>query len=76
MVKMVFESNGLVPAGKRALPSTRLIEETIRVTRGQRDRLGLYLADHDGKQRADAWRDVINAGLKAMGIPHVAQVAA
>jgi hypothetical protein len=64
------------PGGKRSLPSNRLIEETIRVTRTQRQRLELYLAEHDGKQRADAWRDVINAGLKALGIPAVPATAA
>lgn len=61
--------------GKRALPQNRLIEETIRVTRTQRQRLDLYLAEHDGKQRADAWRDVINAGFKALGIPAAPAIA-
>ncbi len=41
----------------------RLIEKKIRLTSGQIDRFRTYLRAHEGKREADAWRDIINAGL-------------
>jgi len=41
----------------------KLIERKIRVTQGQLDRFNHYRSKHEGKREADAWRDVVNAGL-------------
>ncbi|WP_428936911.1 hypothetical protein [Fontivita pretiosa] len=44
----------------------RLIEKKIRVTQGQIDRFNHYRSKHEGKREADAWRDVVNAGLNVL----------
>ena len=59
-------STGSHGAGKRALPSTRLVQKKLRITKGQETRLLDYRAMHEGKSEADALRDVINAGLRVV----------
>ena len=59
-------STGSHGAGKRALPSTRLVQKKLRITKGQETRLLEYRALHEGKSEADALRDVINAGLRVV----------
>ena len=58
-------------AGKRALPSTRLVLKKLRITRGQASRLLEYRAMHEGKTEADALRDILNAGLRVV-LPQLA----
>lgn len=60
---------------KRALPPSRMIQEKVRITVNQSKLIALYLTDHEGKKRADAWRDVINAGFKALGLTARARAA-
>lgn len=60
-----------VPASpaKSRLPSIRLVEQTVRITLSMQSRIKTYQARHDGKQLADAWRDIINAGLETLNVP-------
>lgn len=62
--------------GKLQLQPNRLVEETIRITDRQKQRVQSYRLQHDGKKLSDAWRDVINAGLEKLGIPYMTIAAA
>jgi hypothetical protein len=53
---------------KKDQPSNALTVEPIRVTCGHRQKLTTYLAQNEGKKKADAWRDILNAGFRALGV--------
>lgn len=54
---------------------SRLVEKKIRVTSGTVDRMEQFIVARD-KKPADAWRDVIHAGLASLGFNPVMSVAA
>lgn len=56
-------------AGKRALPDNRMVEHTLRVGRRTDSRFRAWVESQDGKQLADAWRDIVRAGMAALKIP-------
>jgi hypothetical protein len=57
-----------------AIGPSLLVEKKIRVTRGTASRLDAYIM-HADKKPADAWRDVINAGLSTLGFGTVKPAA-
>jgi len=54
---------------KRAQPPARLVEKKLRFTALTVARVQAYRQARDGKPEADAWRDLVYAGLAALSVP-------
>jgi hypothetical protein len=46
-----------------------MVEHTLRVGRRTDSRFRAWVESQDGKQLADAWRDIVRAGMAALKIP-------